>query len=190
MGLAQAPHFAPDFLPRSGGLALTPKTVARLPLLGASGFSYPKNPMISNSVRLELPRLDISVWRQRAAAAGTPRVSDYLRSENQTLLWPIAEEARVSVSKAGSPISRPETNLISPPPMFRAPPVNNRHMQQRNDPANSSASSRGGGFSRLSLHGRPESVHERFSRPNNHAERFDIAPSSCDSLGAFPLFSF
>ena len=180
--LAHALHFQPDFLPREGDLTLSPKAIARLPLLGAHGFQFPKNPLISNSVRLEQPRLDISLWRQRAAAAGTPRVSDFVWSDNHSLLGPIVEEAHVSVSQAGSPRSiaslqppQARPKLMRPPPAFnRPPPVNNRHMQMRNDPAYSSAaSSRGDGMSRLSLFDRPESV-----RDERHAQRFDIA-SSC-----------
>ena len=187
--LAHALHFTPDFVPRDGDLTLTPKSVARLPLLGANGFQFPANPLISNSVRLEQPKLDISIWRQKAAAAGTPRVSEFVWSDNHSLLGPITEEAHVSVSQAGSPRSsfrlqpQAKPKLMRPPPMFNRPPVNNRHMQMRNDPAYSSkASSLGDGMSRLSLQDRPESVtDERF------AQRFDIAPSSCAPLGVLLL---
>ena len=64
-------HFRPDFIPQARDFTLRPQLVARLPLLGASGFPFPKNLSLSNSVRLQVPVLDISIWRQRAAAAGT-----------------------------------------------------------------------------------------------------------------------
>ena len=191
--LAHALHFTPDFVPRAGDLTLMPKAVARLPLLGANGYQFPANPLISNSVRLELPTLDISVWRQKAAAAGTPRVSEFVWSDNHSLMGPIPEDAHFSVSQAGSPRSiaslqpQPKSKLMRPPPAFnRPPPVNNRHMQMRNVQAYSSAaSSLGDGMSRLSLSDRPESV-----KDERLAQHFDIAPSSCDPLGVLLLMGF
>ena len=169
LDLPWALQFKPDGIPQAHDFELTPKTLARLPLLGASGFPFPKNPLISNSVRLEVPRLDISLWRQRAMAAGTARVSEFRWSDNHSLLGPINEEAHVSVSQAGSP--RQSSNR-------RPPPINNRHMQQRFLDAHSYD-----GNSRLSLHDRQSSAHSE-----RHPDRFNIGDSTCDLfLGVFSL---
>ena len=171
-------HFRHEYLPQAQDFELTPKTIARLPLLGAQGFPFPKNPMISNSVRLEAPRLDISLWRQRTMAAGTARVSEFLRSGNHSLFGPIREEAEAhrSFSQAGSPRHSSNQRLNQ-----RPPPVNNRHMHMRFLEAHGYD-----GTSRISLHDR-ESAANSERRP----DRFNIGDSTCEPpLGAPVLFKF
>lgn len=172
-----AHHFKHDFLPRSCDFELTPNIIARLPLLGARGFPYAKNTDISNIVRLELPLLDLPIWRERAAVAGTARVSNFLWSDNNSLLGPVPEgpeEALISVSEAGSPRSK-TTQIL--PPQARSPPKNNRHMQiPKAKPPLFKAPPRW--EDSVSLHDRPASIH----RSRREIEYFDIARSSKNVL--------
>lgn len=54
--------FKAEFLPSAGDIQLTPKLIARLPLLGAEGFPYQTNTDISNVVRLEVIFFEISLY--------------------------------------------------------------------------------------------------------------------------------
>ena len=182
---AWADRFKPDFIPRSNDFELTPSTIARLPLLGARGFPFAPNPDISNVIRLEVPRLDLPIWRQRAAIAGTARVSEFLWSDNNSLLGPVPEERLVSVSEAGSP------RLADPPRSsaghqqrsrdhVRSPPRNNRHLQgpkPHSHPPRWEDS--------FSLLNRPESLH----RSRREIEYFDMSRSSNDLVRGPPFFS-
>ena len=181
-------HFKPTFLPREIDFELTPRIIAKLPLLGASGFKFAKNTAISNTVRLECPRLDMPSWRQRAQAAGTPRVSNFFWSDNHSLLGPVPEDGLISVSQVGSPSSRARV---------RSPPKNNRHMQAHSasslpppprfkQPPVLKDEIRSQATSPQSLQDLPRSSH----RSKREIEYFNYAPSSfCDKLkGCLPKF--
>ena len=47
-------EFRPSFLPSAGDIEFTPRLIAKLPLIGASGFPLPTNTLISNVIRLEV----------------------------------------------------------------------------------------------------------------------------------------
>ena len=86
-----ATAFRPAYLPRPVDIEFTPKLIARLPLLSGVAFPFPANTLISNSVRLQVPDLDLAIWRERAAKAGTARVSRFEWTDNNSLLGPISE---------------------------------------------------------------------------------------------------
>ena len=69
-----------------------------------------------------MPRLDLPIWRERAQKAGTARVSNYLWSDNNSMLGPVPEERLISASRSGSPRNR-------------SPPKNNRDQQMRSSPS-------------------------------------------------------
>ena len=151
--------------------------IARLPLLGASDFKFAPNADISNSVRLQVPRLDISNWRQRVAAAGAARVSNFLRTDNNSLLGPVPEDddPLISASVVGERIRSGRTDR------FRSPPKNNRHMQMRN--------------SRLTAENAERNSSTDFvdrspsHRSRREIEYFNMAPSSlCDYMKRILLF--
>ena len=91
LDITRATTFRPAFHPRPVDIVLTPELIARLPLLAGGAFPFPKSTLISNSVRLEIPTLGLPIWRERGAAAGTPRVSKFECPDNNSPLWPIAE---------------------------------------------------------------------------------------------------
>ena len=162
-----AHHFKPDFLPRDCDFELTPKIIARLPLLGAAAFKFAKNVDISNSVRLQVTRLDISNWRQRAAAAGTARVSNFLWSDNNSLLGPVQEEVSTFPAQL-----TPANDRSGRSNRFRSPPKNNRHMQIRSTPSRLTAENLEAGSSSR-WHDRSPS-----HRSRREIEYFNMAPSS------------
>ena len=128
LDITWATTFRPAFLPRPADIELTPKLIARLPLLAGGAFPFPRSTLISNSVRLEVPTLDLPIWRERAAAAGTPRVSKFEFSDNNSLLGPIAEAHERQFNAYSSRYTSPSVAHSSVRGAPRSPPKNNRSM--------------------------------------------------------------
>ena len=128
LDITWATTFRPAFLPRPADIELTPKLIARLPLLAGSTFPFPKSTLISNSVRLEVPTLDLPIWRERASAAGAPSVSKFEFSDNNSLLGPIAEAHERQFNAYSSRYTSPSVAHSSVRGAPRSPPKNNRSM--------------------------------------------------------------
>ena len=126
-----ATTFRPAYVPRPADIELTPKLIARLPLLAGGGFPFPANTLISNSVRLQVPDLDLAIWRERAAKAGTARVSKFEWTDNNSLLGPIAEAYEQGRNPSSSRYTSPSFAQSSVRPA-RSPPRNNRSITRIN----------------------------------------------------------
>ena len=120
----------PWFLMKPWQLTLDPSVVAKIPLLGGENFLKAPNPRIVNSIRLEVPGVDLFTFRDRAAKSGSAHHEKFVWSSNESLLGEVIPEGQ-EVSGSYGIRPRSSRDVGGSNTAGRSPPRGSRHREEK-----------------------------------------------------------